>query len=269
MNDSVVKACGACSEHNDPYNDHFHNDFELLFMEKGAAKIKISKKEYDLKEGDVVFIGMLEQHSIKTLTKTYKYRYIIIDSKRLEKVIYEPRLASVFRNRLPGFSHVVSMGQSCEETLGHFKRIEKELLKKDIYYDVAVRSCLIEILVDAYRKAPNDFDIEDKNISADVYFIERYLEENFADDIKISELALKHFMSSGYLSKSFKSLTGYTPKQYLCECRISHAKTMLLESKASVQEIAVKCGFNDVNNFIRKFKENTGVTPYKYRTNSK
>ena len=40
---------------------------------------------------------------------------------------------------------------------------------------------------------------------------------------------------------------------------------MLLNTSYTVEEIAEHCSFCSSANFIRAFRQNTGVTPYKYR----
>ena len=47
--------------------------------------------------------------------------------------------------------------------------------------------------------------------------------------------------------------------------RISRAKELLTETDLPVAEAAYRSGFSDVNNFIRTFKRDTGLTPLRYR----
>ena len=47
--------------------------------------------------------------------------------------------------------------------------------------------------------------------------------------------------------------------------RLAVAKSLLYSTELSVSEVAEQTGFGDVNNFIRYFKNDTGVTPLHYR----
>ena len=40
---------------------------------------------------------------------------------------------------------------------------------------------------------------------------------------------------------------------------------MLVHTDLLVKEIVLSCGYVDVNNYIRKFKKQEGVTPLQYR----
>jgi AraC-like DNA-binding protein len=268
-NQNLILHCGACIEMNDPSNRHFHDEFELLYISRGSAKVIVDKKEYELSRGMITFIGHLEEHSITMLSEDYLYYYLIINSNQFEQLIHEPRLISIFRNRSAYFTHTLQFAEQADNLDTCFAAICKEVDIRSPYYNEMINSYLTQILIGAYRKEPREFDFINTNMTSVIYSIEKYLEENFMSDIRISDIADSYYVSLNYLSKCFHALSGYTPKQYLSQCRIANAKSMLIHTDASVQNIAIKCGFNDVNNFIRKFKEETGITPYKYKENSK
>ena len=58
---------------------------------------------------------------------------------------------------------------------------------------------------------------------------------------------------------------GYSPKQYIQLNRLSYAKELLETTSLQVSQIAVQCGFGDVNNFIRAFQEWFGMPPNHFR----
>ncbi len=76
------------------------------------------------------------------------------------------------------------------------------------------------------------------------------------------------YLSPSYVSHAFRDRTGYSPKQYLVLCRLFYARELLLTTTQSVSQIAVRCGFGEVNNFIRTFRKHTDTTPAKYRRNA-
>lgn len=92
-----------------------------------------------------------------------------------------------------------------------------------------------------------------------------YMLEHF-DDSKLSNemLARQSGISEIYFRRLFKEMFGTTPKQYILGLRTKKACKLLVESSASVGEIAEDCGFSSVYHFCRSFKENTGLTPSEY-----
>jgi AraC-like DNA-binding protein len=73
-------------------------------------------------------------------------------------------------------------------------------------------------------------------------------------------------LSPNYLSDLLKKETGKNIKSHINEQVVEKAKTMLLNSRSTVSEIAYDLGFNYPHYFSRMFKAQTGLTPQKYRT---
>lgn len=96
-------------------------------------------------------------------------------------------------------------------------------------------------------------------------FIINYINEHFAEDITVDELAKKTGVSLYYLCHLFKIRVGITILEYRDSRRMAEAKSFLCKTDESVTEVAKKCGFDDFNYFIKKFKRCIGLTPLKYR----
>ena len=98
-----------------------------------------------------------------------------------------------------------------------------------------------------------------------VFAVQLYIDTHYAEPIRVSDLAERVFLTPCYLTHCFKSMTGYSPKQYLVQARLAAAKDLLIHSDLPVSEVAFHAGFSDVNNFIRAFRRETGCTPLRYR----
>lgn len=248
-----------------PLSRHVHNDYEMIYVKSGISALLVEGKTYKLKRGALAFISRLEDHSITILTGSYERYYVIIGSEQLDDLVRNPRLASVFRNRPESFSHMFDMSSIAADIEHCFSRIVQEYDRDEKYAVEQFNAYLTTILVSAYRLYPEAFPSMSSSFSPDIFAIQKYIEDHYAEDIRITDIAAEHFLSLHYLSRRFKEQIGYSPKQYLVNTRLAHAKALLLETGISVSEVAFKCGFFDVNNFIRVFREREGVTPYKYR----
>ena len=51
--------------------------------------------------------------------------------------------------------------------------------------------------------------------------------------------------------------------------RLACAKDLLVHTALPISEVAFRAGFSDVNNFIRTFRRETGMTPLRYRDREK
>lgn len=93
-----------------------------------------------------------------------------------------------------------------------------------------------------------------------------YIETHLSDsDITVDDIALAVAVSRSGLTRKMKSLMGVTPAEFLRETRLTRASTLLSTTSTPIKEIAVVCGFSDMNYFGKCFKSSRGLTPGAYR----
>lgn len=92
-----------------------------------------------------------------------------------------------------------------------------------------------------------------------------YIHSNYTKTINVSEIAEYVCVNPIYLNRLFKSYTGNTISNYLSQYRCEHARTMLEQTQATINEISNACGFSEVRSFIRFFKKYYEQTPTEYR----
>jgi AraC-like DNA-binding protein len=89
---------------------------------------------------------------------------------------------------------------------------------------------------------------------------------NYQRDISLEEIASVSNMTKNAFCRYFKLRTNKTFFQFLIDIRIERASKLLLKNRElSVIEIAELCGFNNISNFNRKFKELKHNSPLQYR----
>lgn len=92
-----------------------------------------------------------------------------------------------------------------------------------------------------------------------------YLNDNFHNQIALSKVAEIANMSEVSFSRFMKKRTGFSFIDSLNEIRLGHVSRMLIDTTQSIAEIAYKCGFNNIANFNRTFKNKKGMTPKEFR----
>ena len=241
---------------------HRHEDFEVLYLASGEACLEVAHKEYRMEAGRLAFIGALEAHRGKALDGGGELYGFTLSPVRLDHRIGNPQLTSIFKNRPDRFYH-------CEEatpsTDGLVRKILDECELKDELSEDMIACYLHELLTEQYRRNRQMFPMPDSSMRLRVLQVKDYLDTNFAREIKVSELADIFYINKYYLSHIFRTLTGYSPKQYLQLNRLTHAKKLLTTTSLPIRQIAQNCGFPDSNSFIRAYKNEFHNTPHRSR----
>lgn len=104
-----------------------------------------------------------------------------------------------------------------------------------------------------------------KKLTEPVTFAVKEIQNRFAEEITLEEVARGAHVTSQYLSKIFKDEMGTTFKTYLTDLRLAQSKALLQAGQLSVKDVAYAIGYNDPNYFVRLFKKTTGFTPGEYQ----
>ena len=94
-----------------------------------------------------------------------------------------------------------------------------------------------------------------------------YIQENITQDIPVKKLAEMACSSKDHFTRTFKSIIGIPPSEYIIRKRLDKAKLLLLTTDASLSEIISLSGFHTTAYFCRIFKKYTSFTPEQFRRN--
>ena len=97
--------------------------------------------------------------------------------------------------------------------------------------------------------------------------IERYIRSHYTTELSMQDVARAMNYSEAYFCKLFKQCFKVDFSAWLNEFRVEKAKEMLRDTRLSIREISLACGYTDANYFARVFKRITGRTPSEYRIN--
>lgn len=98
--------------------------------------------------------------------------------------------------------------------------------------------------------------------------IELYLENNLHRVLTLADIAKALDRSEEHLARLFRAHRRVTIFQELRRLRIKRAQYLLLCSELTVSRVAQQTGFVTLAHFSRAFKEDTGLSPSAYRTQS-
>jgi AraC-like DNA-binding protein/ligand-binding sensor protein len=88
------------------------------------------------------------------------------------------------------------------------------------------------------------------------------------DEVSLGQVAKLVNVSANYFSELFHKATGIRFVDYVARVRVEKAKSMLLNSRARISEVAYDVGFKSLSQFNRAFKKFAGEAPKAYRARS-
>ena len=92
-----------------------------------------------------------------------------------------------------------------------------------------------------------------------------YLNEHYAENVSVEQLARLSHYSVAQFRKLFQKLMRMSPSAYVIQVRINAAKTLLKTTDSLIADIAAETGFCDHSHFIKTFRAATGLTPNEFR----
>lgn len=149
----------------------------------------------------------------------------------------------------------------------HFEK--REELEENFYQKAELCSShenlfayLAEVCVKDMKEAGEWFNMEKARPIAQA---QRYIREHYAESLSLEEVSSAAGFSSSYFSTLFRKETGKNFLEYLMDVRIEEAKTLLRESRMTIEAVAKAVGVNDYKRFSKTFKKTTGISPKEYR----
>lgn len=91
------------------------------------------------------------------------------------------------------------------------------------------------------------------------------MRENIETVLSPSEIARSLGISTRQLERLFGKYLNASPKKYFMEMRLDRARNLLLQTEASVTDVALACGFENPGHFSRVYRTRFGVTPYQQK----
>ena len=251
--------------------EHTHKYIELVYCFSGTALHCVDGTSYLLRKGDMLLIDKNSTHAI--VPKPHStYCDIMLKPSFFDKQINENSGIStlfeldefsrfrlkIHRKKLIHFS--VEDRKKVEFLI---KATEDELKHRKIADSTMKRSALCMLLTLFFRYMTTEDALSVNSELLD------YIKDNCDAHLSAGMIADRCSYSVEHFSRKFKKLAGKNFVQYLCECRLSKAEHLLLNTHKTVDVIMVESGFTSRGEFFKKFGARYGQTPISFRKNQK
>jgi AraC-like DNA-binding protein len=251
---------------------HNHEDMELnLILDAPGAQRIVGDHIGEIDDYELVFVGQNLAHgwfthnctsqNIKEVT--IQFHKDLLDERFLKRNQLI-NIRNMFENAKRGllFSKA-AVNAIAPRIIGLSKKsgFDSMLELLSIIHDLSI-SRDIKLLSDS------TFTVEQFNYnSRRIEKVFEYMNNNFNQQISLADVAKIANMPEASFSRFIKKRTGYSFIDSLNEIRLGHVTRMLIDTTHSIAEVAFKCGFNNMANFNRTFKNKKGYTPKEFREN--
>ena len=99
-----------------------------------------------------------------------------------------------------------------------------------------------------------------------IHAVKALVDESFSHhSFRVERLCRDVGVSHAHLLRQFKAQYGVTVQRYVILRRMELARELLRTTELSVASVALSCGFQDENHFMKTFKKESGVSALQYR----
>lgn len=126
-----------------------------------------------------------------------------------------------------------------------------------------------KLIHEKYKQQNFMVEVSAQNLSREDVFlkkVKKILDKNIENaDFNVKELSVEMNMSTTQLYRKIKSLTNYSPVEFLRITRLHKAHDLLIQRSYSIKEVSYLTGFNNLSYFVKCFREYFDVTPASFR----
>lgn len=251
------------------YAAHWHDEVELVVVNGKYARIGVNEQMFELNQGDMILIKPGDVHYF--MPGTGRLTILLFRLELLTGSFTSEAEMQELGTLLNTTSIIPSSSQS--NPTPYIDAIATEIKNQEPGYRWLMVSRLYDLIVLLLRTAPpaphKDTSPCWPCVSSKKFeFLEsvcEYLEEHYAEPIKLEQVAEHMKFSKFHICKLFKEIKGITLMEYLNHFRIIKSEWALLFRQESILEIAISHGFNNVNSYNRLFKKYNHCTPSEFR----
>ena len=253
---------------------HFHEDYELCLTLNVRGKRILGNLVEDFTEKDLVITTPNVLHCYKRDDAFLNVRCEVVVIQFPKELpswgIFDTDQLRNIRNLLcqpaPGLKFSEETAEAVRERLLRLPRTEGFEAVQLFFGILHELACADRTQVELIGVQSSDSTLpHSRRINKIVQFVEK----NYHHKISLEDVGELVGMSASSVSRFFKQRTRHNFWDYLNGFRIDRAAQMMIEPEHTISEISYACGFNNISNFNRVFRERIGTTPSDYRNKFK
>lgn len=247
----------------------YQETFSMAYIRKGNFRFRVFRNELDAYSGLFLLCkpGYEHQvahvHNIPDQCTIFSFPAESADRLMAHTASFSwffsnPDIQSILLKATPEMEflhqHIFSLLQKV-----HSPRLWIEQLMTDLFIMVLSAG-------DPLHPLPALNDKQKRNYLPAIEQVKVFINENYADEVTLPQLAALGNMSPFHFNRLFKQVTAATPYNYLLQVRLKQATLQLCNTSLPVTDIAFSTGFNSLEHFSAAYKKQFGKSPSAMRS---
>lgn len=248
---------------------HWHEEAELTLITSGNCLYQINLIDFEVKEGDILFIPPLLLHSIsmdtsdKICSETYVFHMNFLGGNSTD--ICSTRYLTPMMNQEFSMPCLIRQNHPIYPSLRKiFNQITALYDEAMIGYELALKSLFLQAVFLLLQYSEKNISTDTITSSDKLKNVLDYIELHYAEPISISELAKLCYFSDYHFMRFFKKHMNMTCMEYINNLRLEKSVEQFEQGNSSILDVSLSVGFHNLSYFHRAFKKKYKMTPLSF-----
>ncbi len=260
-----------------PNKISIHDEFELVFMQEiERGSFYINNSVVNIKTNDLILIKPHVPHYLKIeCDRPCRFLYLKFRFAKSSELKYSETSLEDFLSFITESTYSEGFFALSNTYCSNISSLMQQIMRENKTNDSEsefLRSLLtMELFVWLSRSLRIQWEAalgtKAHKMQEILESAKTYIDENYASDVSLSDIAGYVYLSVSHFSRAFKKQYKISPIQYLLSVRIEKAKELLIETNYKINDIASSVGFGAQQRFNDIFKKHVGVSPGNFRHN--
>lgn len=248
---------------------HWHNEAEMTLITKGHCLYQIDLVDYEVKEGDILFIPPLLLHSVsldneqELLSETYVFHMNFLGGNSTD--ICSTRYLTPIMNQEISMPCLITPEHPAYTSLRKIISQIHTLYDESIDgYELALKALLLQTVFLLLQYSEKKASSDNGTPSDKLKLVLDYIELHYAESIAVSDLAGICYFSEYHFMRFFKKHMNMTCVEYINNLRLEKAVELFEQGNSSILDVSLSVGFHNLSYFHRAFKRKYNMTPLSF-----
>ena len=235
------------------FGRHSHERYAVGVIGAGVEKLFYRGTQHLGTAGSIVTLTPGEMHDgVPGSAEGWSYRMLYLDPQWLNRAVFEGRFGD-------GHIHLFQLALTHDMGFAQAFLHQHQVIEQSCS-SLERESVLLHLVSQLFERCggPQPRAVADEREV--VRRVRQMLDEQYAQNIALNDLAQWVGLDPLYLIRVFKKSVGVSPHSYQIQTRVARVQ-QLLRSGVGIAEASLRCGFFDQSHMTRAFKKVVGITP--------